>query len=92
MAASCALVVARAPWPCPWSPCSTAEIELHRGWRLDSIFRKIADLRYRLWLFCGMNSSSDKDPTSANSVFRAEAFPATDAVINSPLVTYSVIA
>ena len=81
MTASCALAVALAPRPYPWSPCSTAEIELHRVWRLDSILRKIADLRERLWLFSGMNSSSDKDTPSAILVFRAVAFPATDAVI-----------
>ena len=91
MAASCALAVALAPWPCPWSPCSTAEIELHRVWHLYSILRNIADLRERLWLFSGMNSSSDKDPPSAILVFRAVAFQATDAVIYSPLVTYYVI-
>ena len=92
MTASCALAAALALRPCPWSPCPTAEIEPHRVWRLDSIFRKMGDLRDRLWLFSGMNSSSDKDPPSATLVFRAEAFPATDDVIYSPLVTYSVIA
>ena len=91
MAASCALAVALAPRPCPWSTCSTAEIELHKVWRLDSFLCKIVDVGDRLWLFSGMNSSSDKDPPSAILVFRAVAFQATDAVIYSPLVTYSVI-